>query len=101
MDCSPQSSSVHVISQAGILESVISFSRGSSQPRDETPVSCIGVNSFQLSHQHLLLPKKKITVCIYFRSYFIIIYILMSDLKRFILKMISTQEEDTHCDNML
>ena len=37
MDCSPPGSSVHGISQARILEWVaISFSRGSSQPRDRT-----------------------------------------------------------------
>ena len=42
MDCSPQDSTVHGISQARILEWVaISFSRGSSQPRDWTWVSCI------------------------------------------------------------
>ena len=41
MDCSPPGSSVHEISQARILEWVaISFSRGSSQPRDRTRVSC-------------------------------------------------------------
>ena len=38
MDCSPPSSSVHGIFQAGILEWVaILFSRGSSQPRDGIP----------------------------------------------------------------
>ena len=43
MDCSPLDSSVHKISQARILEWVaISFSRGSSQPRDQTRISCIG-----------------------------------------------------------
>ena len=43
MDCSPPGSSVRGIFQAGILEWVaISFSRGSSQPRDQTQVSCIG-----------------------------------------------------------
>ena len=42
MDCGPPGSSLHVISQARILEWVaISFSRGSSQPRDQTEVSCI------------------------------------------------------------
>ena len=42
MDCSPPGSSVHGLLQAGILERVIiSFSRGSSQPRDGTWVSCI------------------------------------------------------------
>ena len=41
MDCSPPSSSVHGIFQARLLEWVaISFSRGSSQPRDWTWVSC-------------------------------------------------------------
>ena len=41
MDCSPPGSSVHGILQARILEWVlISSSRGSSRPRDQTPVSC-------------------------------------------------------------
>ena len=40
MDCSLPGSSVHGISQARILEKVaIPFSRGSSQPRDQTWVS--------------------------------------------------------------
>ena len=43
MDCSPLASSVHGILQARILEWVaISFSRGSSQPRDWTCISYIG-----------------------------------------------------------
>ena len=43
MDCSPPASSVHGMLQARTLEPVaISFSRGSSQPRDRTHVSCIG-----------------------------------------------------------
>ena len=42
LDCSPPVSSVHGILQARILEWVASsFSRGSSQPRDRTQVSCI------------------------------------------------------------
>ena len=42
MDCSLLNSSVHGILQARILECVaISFSRGSSQPRNQTRVSCI------------------------------------------------------------
>ena len=42
-DCSPPGSSVHGISQARILEwAAISFSRGLSQPRDQTRISCIG-----------------------------------------------------------
>jgi len=42
MDCSPPDSSIHGISQARILEWVaISFSRGYSQPRNETYISCV------------------------------------------------------------
>ena len=42
MDCSPPGSSVHGIFQAVVLEWIaISFSRGSSQPRDQTLVSGI------------------------------------------------------------
>ena len=42
MDCSPPGSSLHGILQARILEwAAISFSRGSSQPRDQIWVSCI------------------------------------------------------------
>ena len=42
MDCSPPGSSVQGIFQARILEWVaFPFSRGSSQPRDQTQVSCI------------------------------------------------------------
>ena len=42
MDCSLPGSSVNEIFQARILEwAAISFSRGSSQPRDRTQVSCI------------------------------------------------------------
>ena len=43
MDCSPPGSSVYGISQERILEWIaISFSRGSSQPRGQTHISCIG-----------------------------------------------------------
>ena len=46
MDCSPPGSSVPEISQARILEwAAISFSKGSSRPRDQTRLprtSCIG-----------------------------------------------------------
>ena len=49
MDCSPPSSSVHGILQARILEWVaISFSRGSSRPRDRTQVSFIAGRCFNL-----------------------------------------------------
>ena len=47
MDCSPPGSSVHGILQARILEWVaILFSRGPSQPRDRTGVSCIAGRFF-------------------------------------------------------
>ena len=47
IDCSLPDSSVHGISQARILEWVaISFSRGSSQPRNQTGVSCIAGRFF-------------------------------------------------------
>ena len=47
MDCSQPGSSLHGILQARLLEWVfISFSRGSSQPKDRTHVSCIGRQIF-------------------------------------------------------
>ena len=52
MDCSLPGSSVHGILQAKILEWVaISFSRGSSQPRDQTWVSRTIGRLCPLSHQ--------------------------------------------------
>ena len=47
MDCSPPDSSVHGILQARILEWIaISFSRVSSQPRNQTRVSCLAGRFF-------------------------------------------------------
>ena len=47
MDCDPPGSSVHGVIRARTLEQVISpFSRGSSWPRDWTPVSCIAGGFF-------------------------------------------------------
>ena len=47
MDFSPPGSSIHGIFQARVLEWIaISFSRGSSQPRDRTQVSCIAGRRF-------------------------------------------------------
>ena len=47
MDYSPPGSSIHGISQGRMLEWVaISFSRGSSQPRDRTHVSCLAGGFF-------------------------------------------------------
>ena len=53
MDCSLQDSSIHGIFQARELEWVaISFSRGSSRPKDGTCVSRIASRHFyHLSHQ--------------------------------------------------
>ena len=59
MDCSLPGSFVHGISQARILKCVaLSFSRGSSWPRDPTQVSCIAGDLlhcrqvlYRLSHQ--------------------------------------------------
>ena len=49
VDCSPPGSSVHGVLQARILEWVaISFSRGSSRPRDRTQVSHIAGRRFNL-----------------------------------------------------
>ena len=43
VDCSPPGSSVHGILQARILEwAAVSVSRGCSQPRDQTHISCTG-----------------------------------------------------------
>ena len=49
MDCNPPGSSVHGIFQARILECIaISYSKGSSQPRDQTCVSCISCTGRQM-----------------------------------------------------
>ena len=48
-ELNPPGSSVHGILQARILEWVaILFSSGSSQPRDQTPVSCIAGRFFTI-----------------------------------------------------
>ena len=49
VDCSPSGSSVHGILQARILDWIaISFSRGSSQPRDQNPISRIAGRFFTI-----------------------------------------------------
>ena len=49
MDCNPPGSSVHGIFQAKILEWIaISYFRGSSQPTDQTHVSCISCTDRQI-----------------------------------------------------
>ena len=72
MDCSLPGSSVRGIFQTRVLKWVaISFSRGSSQPRDQTQVSCIAGRSFTIwatrEAIHALRPFKKVrasVVCI-------------------------------------
>ena len=62
MDCSPPGSSVHGIFQARILEYVaISSSRGSSQPTDQTHVSCV---SFIAGGFFTTEPPKKPQSCV-------------------------------------
>ena len=52
VDCSPPGSSVPGILQARILECIaISFSRGSSCPRDQTYTSCISCITREALHQ--------------------------------------------------
>ena len=47
IDCNPPGSSVHGILQGRILEWIaVLFSKGSSQLRDQTQVSCIAGRSF-------------------------------------------------------
>ena len=63
MDCSPPGSSVHGILQLRTLEWVaVSSSRGSSQPKDQTWVSCIagGLFSVWVTREALSNSKKTI-----------------------------------------
>ena len=49
IDCSSPGSSAHRLSQARILEwGAISYSRGSSRPRDQTAVSCVSCIGMQI-----------------------------------------------------
>ena len=66
MNCSPPGSSVHGILQARILEWVaISFSRGSSRPRDWTQVSCIAGRFFTIwASSNCLLSKSEYIIVI-------------------------------------
>ena len=62
MDYSPPGSSVQGILQARILEWVaISYSRGSSWPRNQTPVSCIAGRFFTILATREAQIKKKST----------------------------------------
>ena len=56
VDCSPPGLSLHGILQARTLEWVATpFSRGSSQPRDQTRSPILQADSLQLSHRGLIL----------------------------------------------
>ena len=69
MDCSRPGSSVHAILQARILEWVaISFSRGSSWPRDQTQVFCTAGRFF--TSEAPVKPLLQITEFIYLQSEF-------------------------------
>ena len=74
MDCGPPGSSVHRILQARTLEwAAISFSRGSSWPRDQTWASCITgrfftfwapmVATLLLSNIYILMTTDKYLMC--------------------------------------
>ena len=65
MDCSPPGSSVLGISQSRILEWVaVSSSRGSSQPRYRTHISCVSCICMRvLYHQHHLGSPLMMVVC--------------------------------------
>ena len=57
MDCSPPGSFVHIISHARILKQVaISFSTGSSLPRDQTCLSYVSCIGRQILHHCASLP---------------------------------------------
>ena len=81
MDCSPPDSSVHGISQAGVLEWVaISFSRGSSQTRDWTWLLCLlhwQADSLPLHHLGSSLVARLITK--YLEDFFL--HLLMASWK--------------------
>ena len=76
MDCSPPGSLVHGIFQAWILEWVaVSFSRGSSWPRDRTQVSRIVGRRFTVwatreahqKHRRVVVSFKRLSVEIFYR----------------------------------
>ena len=95
MDCSLPGSSVHRILQARILEWVaITFSRGSSQSRDETQVSCIAGRIFTvwatreaqeywsglaiLSSNYLRNLMEKEPFCIILGNYYVVLCVLLN-----------------------
>ena len=101
MDCSLPGSSVHGILQAKILEWLaISFSRGSSRPRDRTQVSCIVGRHFTVWAtklnwiQKIKLLIKSTTV----QLYSICLYFGLRALSRKYLTLFSLPFYWTHCN---
>ena len=92
MDCSPPGSSVHGILQARTLEwAAVSRSRGSSQPRNQTRVSCIGkfyqwatreahlclyMYRIRYIHSYIYIPKYLIVVIFWWWDYDCLIFLL-------------------------
>ena len=73
MDCSPPGSSVHGILQARILEWIaMPSSRGPSQPRDRTQLSC-------LTDSLLAESPRKVTSMVSFNSNSVLQYLFFSD----------------------
>ena len=71
MDCNPPGSSVHGIFQARILEWLaISFSGGSSWPRDQTWASCISCIGRQILYQlsHWRSPWEQVILWLHFQN---------------------------------
>ena len=78
MDCSLSGSSVHGIFQARVLEWVaISFSRRSSQPRDQTQVSHnVDRGFYHLSHQRRAFSQgKSIRFLLFLMTLFILFFL--------------------------
>ena len=76
VDCTLPGSSVHGILQARILEWVaISFSRGSSRPRDRTQISHIAGRCFNLWAKAKEVPKSQILMQYFYLFSFIKIFI--------------------------
>ena len=69
MDCSLPGSSILGIFQARVLEWVaISSSRGSSQPRDRTQVSCIAGRRFTVWAIYTIIEFSKLFSILYFQT---------------------------------
>ena len=79
MECSPPGSSVHGILQARILEGVVmSSSRGSSQPRDWTQVSCTADRFFTIWATILMNVKWDLILILIWNSQQLVILSLFS-----------------------